>query len=349
VQDTNSEPVHSSHTHSHELGIVIVSWNTRAHLVDCLSSLAAAVGSLRTSVVVVDNASADGTPEMVRRDFPDVALIESGANIGFAAACNRGAANLDAEAILLLNPDTTCPPRSLQRLIDCLRRLPDAGVVAPVLVDGAGRPVASFGHFPRVRHHFAAAIDPAGNWLSPARRGGLGCTIAPDDGEGRESAAGCVRVDYVKGACFLMRRAAWDRVGSLDERFFLYFEETDWCRRARALGCETYLCRDVAVWHGEGGAAEQVSDFALAVFEESYRRYLAKHHGRVTLFATRLARILECGVKSVVRGLFSQRSAEDRELARRHRRRFALQFRNRIAIDPPDVSGDPTDTIPIEA
>ncbi|MFO7654158.1 MAG: glycosyltransferase family 2 protein [Candidatus Krumholzibacteriia bacterium] len=321
-----------------DVAVIVVSWNTRTTLQGCLASLPGALAGTRWRAVVVDNASRDGSAELVRRDFPAVRLVESGANLGFAGGCNLGVRALlesgeRAHAYLLLNPDTTCPLGSLSRLWEHLQRLPDAAAVAPLLVDAAGRPTASYGDFPRPWHHLLAALDPAGAWLPPGWRRGLGRVPRP---------GAPFTVDYAKGACLLLRTEVWDAIGPLDERFFLYFEESDWCRRARAAGRRTFLCPDVTVQHLEGRAAEQVSRFSLAQFQRSYRLWVAKHHGarRVALF--RAVQFLEYGIKGMLRSALAWRSARDRRLAARHLYVARLQTAREIPITPPAGASEPS-------
>ena len=311
-----------------DLAIVIVNWNTREQLRACLVSLPAATADLTARTIVVDNSSQDGSPEMVRQEFPACELIQSGGNLGFSRANNLALANLDSELILLLNPDTICPPRSLRRLSDCLRNLPGAAAVGPTLLDSKGNPTASHGDFPAVRHHLAALMDPHAKWLPDRwRQHGLG--LIPRQGSPSQL------VDYIKGACLLMTREALTRVGYLDERFFMYFEESDWCWRARAAGFTIHLCDAVAVSHLEGGAAEKVSDFSLVQFQASYRLFVAKHYGAGRVWQFRAAQFLEYMWKGLLRWLTPGNRQDNRALARRHFATARLQLRQQLAPAPP--------------
>jgi GT2 family glycosyltransferase len=314
-----------------DLSIVIVSWNTRDLLARCLASLPGAAGSLQTEVLVADNASADGTPAMVRERYPEVTLLPTGANLGFTRANNLALPRTTGDRILLLNPDTVCPAGALEALCAALDALPGAAAVGPDLRDEQGRPAASWGDFPRPWHHWLGLVDPARRWLPhPWRDAGLGRTA---DSASRFGGDGCIAVDYVKGACLLLRRTALERVGLLDERFFMYFEETDWCRRARDAGLTIHLCPDVHVTHLEGQATGLVSEFSLRQFHHSYRLYLAKHHGPAAVHRWRRALRAEYAWKARLRGLGS--SARDRALARQYRLVADLQTRDDIAPEPP--------------
>ncbi len=327
-----------------DLSIVIVTWNTRELLRGCLRSLPAAVGDLGAEVIVVDNDSADGTAAMVREEFPGVRLVESGGNLGFARANDLALPLAAAPRLLLLNPDTVCPPGSLARLAACLDSAPRAAACGPALRDGRGRPTASFGDFPALRHHLRGLIDPAGRWLPRRwRDAGLGRIPAPGAPPGP--------VDYLKGACLLLRREALAEVGPLDGRFFLYFEETDWCRRAAVAGWEIRLCPGCEVVHLEGGAAEQASRFSLAQFQRSYRLYLAKHRGRGWVPLFRAAQLLEYGLKGMLRLLAPGDRARQRALARRHLLVAGLQLKGRLPAPPgwPPPSDAPAGGTPASA
>jgi N-acetylglucosaminyl-diphospho-decaprenol L-rhamnosyltransferase len=309
-----------------DLSIIIVSWNTRDALRDCLASLPRAVEDLASEVLVVDNASRDGTPEMVRGEFPACRLLESGGNLGFARANNLALAEARGRLLLLLNPDTVCPRGSLAGLVACLDGLPPTVAAAgPTLVDDRGRPVASYGDFPALRMHWFGLLDPRGCWLPRNLRAGLGRVPEP----GRPGGP----VDYLKGACLLLRRSALEQVGPLDERYFLYFEETDWCWRARRAGLRVFHCADVQVVHLEGGAAELASAFCLAQFQHSYRLFVAAHYGRRRVLAFRAAQLCEYSWKGILRGLLPGR--QNRAWARKHFAVARLQLRGDLAPRPP--------------
>lgn len=306
-----------------DLSIVIVSWNTRDLLRDCLLSLPEACAPLATEVFVVDNASADGTPEMVDRDFPHVRLIESGGNLGFARANNLAFPHTTGRAVLLLNPDTVCPPSSLARLFRFTVGRENLGAAAPRLVDATGRPTLSGGWFPRALHHWLGFLDPRRLWL----RGPLADrrTFTPDRAEPSR------QVEYVTGACFMIPRTALETVGHLDERFFMYFEETDWCLRAREAGLEVWYCAETEVVHLEGQSAEQASDFSLRQFQKSYRLFVAKHHGPRAVWRFRLAQWAEYGGKSLLRRI----RPSDRARSEAFAARAKLQLAKEIEVTPP--------------
>ncbi len=319
-----------------DLSIVIVSWNTRELLDDCLASLPAATADLSVEVIVVDNDSRDGTPAMVADGYPDVRRIPTGANLGFTRANNLALAEVTGARILLLNPDTVCPPDSLRTLCKRLDALPDAAAIGPDLRDGDGHETECWGDFPRPWHHWRYLVDPRLRWLPRRWRepglGRLASTLRHHLGH-RDPVTGAVTVDYVKGACLLMTRHALNTVGPLDDRFFMYFEETDWCRRAQAAGLRIYLCPDVTVTHLEGRATELVSEFSLRQFHHSYRLYLQKHERSDVLTTNRRALRAEYTWKAFLRSLSPL--PESQAIATQHRFIAALQSTDDIAPTPP--------------
>jgi len=310
-----------------DLSIIIVNWNTRDMLRNCLASLPAATNGLGTEILVVDNASSDGSAEMVTAEFPQVRLIESGSNLGFSRANNLALAQAGGDGILLLNPDTVCPPASLVRMFRFMNGRENLGAVGPRLVDGDGRPTITGGYFPRPRYHWFGFLDPRRLWL----QGSLSQRIVfvPERNEASR------RVEYVMGACFLIRRSAFEKVGILDDRFFMYFEETDWCYRARQAGLDIWYCAETEITHFEGKAAEKASRFSIEQFQKSYRLFVAKHYGKRSVWSFRLAQFAEYGLKSLLRRLAPGDRVRNRALAENFAFRARLQLRNRIDPTPP--------------
>jgi len=313
-----------------DLSIIIVNWNTRDDLRNCLASLPAATRGLETEVLVVDNDSGDGSLDMLRREFPDVTAIEAGGNLGFTRANNLALERAVGDGLLLLNPDTVCPPASLARLYRFMNGKENIGAVGPRLVDRDTRPTISGGYFPRARFHWLGFLDPRRLWL----RGSLTRRVVfiPDRHEASRT------VEYVMGACFLMPRRAYGMVGPLDESFFMYFEETDWCYRAHEKGLDIWYCAETEITHLEGKSSEKASRFSLEQFQKSYRIFLTKHYGTRSVWGFRLAQFCEYGLKSLLRRLAPGDKAANRALAETYAFRAKLQLKGRI---DPAVPGAP--------
>lgn len=251
-----------------ELAIVIVSYNARADLARTLESLLAAPPVLSHEIVVVDNASADDSARMVRDRFPTVHVIETGANLGFSRANNVGIRRTASDLVLLLNSDTIVPPGAVDRMVADLRNHPEAAVVAPRLVDPQGRVEISFGRM----------MGP----LNELRQKLQGCLY--DRGVGlvrravERSAGRAHTVDWVSGACLLVRRADADKVGLLDERFFLYAEDVDFCASLRALGRSIRFTPAAEVVHARGRSRRHDPTASNALYRRSQIAFYDKHH-----------------------------------------------------------------------
>jgi len=249
-----------------DLTIVIVSWNTAALLEDCLCSIEATVEDLDCRVVVVDNASPDSSPDMVEANFPAVQLIRSSVNLGFAGGNNLGirACDPDSPYILLLNSDTVVQPGALKTLIRFMDEHPETGICGPRLLLPDGTPQHySFGRDPTLPYLIARGL----------KQGLLGRSMHNWATEEVQ------KTDWVSGACMLVRRSAIDQVGLLDERFFMYFEDNDWCLRMRKAGWEIRYFPDAAIVH-LGGQSLKHSSESDAVYYRSLLHFYAKHYGR---------------------------------------------------------------------
>jgi len=257
-----------------DLSVVIANWNTADLVVDCLASLAPADASrqgLSVEVVVVDNASTDDSVARVRAAFPTVGLLPLGENRGYAAANNAGIAASRGRVVTLLNPDTRVPPGALARLVARLDERPDAGAVGPRLLrpDGTAQP-------------FAFGGDPTPAYL--ARRALLRALGRPAHDWSTDRAQD---VDWVSGACLTARREAIDDAGPLDEGYFMYFEDNDWCLRMRRAGWRVVYDPGVEITH-IGGQALARNPAARRAYDRSLRRFYAKHYGRSARLALRL-------------------------------------------------------------
>jgi len=315
-----------------ELSIIIVNWNTRDLLGPCLASLETALAGLPAQTIVVDNGSSDGSAAYVRRGFPWVDLVEAGRNLGFAGGNNLALRRATGAAVLLLNPDTICRPGSLAALHAFLAATPRAAAAGPTLTDADGRPTLSYGNQPALRYHLLELLGSHRRRWPPALRRVTFVRI-PEPGDPSR------KVGYVVGACMMIKAEALRDVGGLDERFFMYFEETDWCARAAAKGWDVYHFAGAEVVHLEGRAAARASDFALAQFQHSYRLFVAKHRGARQVPLFRAVMCLEYGLKGAARRLLSLRrgpaGARDAALADNFLRLTRLQLRGDVAPTPP--------------
>lgn len=262
-----------------DLSVIIVNWNVRDLLRRCLESVFASPFGGSLEVLVVDNASADGSGEMVRTEFPQVHLIANAENRGFPAANNQGLALARGRYILLLNPDTEVVGDALQAMVAFADAHPDVGVVGPQLLNPDGSVQSSRRRFPTL----ATALWES-TWLQPyAPRRLLERYYVLDrpDDEIQD-------VDWVTGAALMVRREAVEEVGPLDEGFFMYSEELDWCRRFREAGWRVVYLPTARIVHHVGKSSEQVLPARHIHFQTSKVRYFRKYHGPLAAEALRL-------------------------------------------------------------
>ncbi|MFN8625047.1 MAG: glycosyltransferase family 2 protein [Candidatus Binatia bacterium] len=258
---------------SPSVDIVVVTYNSREQILGCLDSIqrSAFDGTVRT--VVVDNRSTDDTVALLMACHPAVELIVNAANRGFAAACNQGIRAAPGEFILLLNPDAQLLPSTLARLVSYLCGHPAVGIVGPALRSSSGtlqRDISATGLFPSFpqalfEYTRLSRLYPESHWYRDY-------FLTDWDRETSRPVA------MVQGACFLFRRALLDDIGDFDERFFLYFEETDFCKRATNVGWEVHYVGDAAAIHLGGRS--------MAGRRQSARHFIAslyvfhrKHYG----------------------------------------------------------------------
>ncbi len=229
-----------------DVSIIIVNWNAKEYLEGCLQSLHNnGHNGLSYEVLVVDNASADGSATMVAQRFPNVKVILNGSNCGFAKANNQGIKESRGRHILLLNPDTVVFPGVLQEMVQFLDRRPDVGAVGPRMLGAKGETLESFSHFPGLRLLLRGlAIVIRGSYYRDEKLKSL---------EPRQ-------VDWVGGACLMIKREALDEVGLLDEEFFMYWEEADLCLRLRRKNWKTYYLPRPQVIHYQGRSAAKAEE-----------------------------------------------------------------------------------------
>jgi len=291
-----------------DLSVVIVSWNVRELLRRCLQSVVYSPQSsvlsrtqdddqgLRTEIIVVDNASSDGSVEMVRAEFPQVRLIANERNLGFTRGNNQGLALSRGRYVLFLNPDTEVVGDALATMVHYMDDHPDVGALGPLLRYPDGSVQSSRRRFPTLGTALfeSTLLElwwPGNPWARRYRMADW-----PDDVE--------QEVDWVVGACLLARREVLDQVGGFDEGFFMYSEEMDLCRRIKAAGWRVVYLPSAQVIHHEGKSSEQVVPARHIHFQTSKVRYFRKYHGswaaevlRLFLLITYVYQMVEEGLK----------------------------------------------------
>jgi GT2 family glycosyltransferase len=233
-----------------DLDIIVVSWNTRDILRDCLASVYEQTRGISFQVIVVDNASSDGSAEMVRAEFPQAVLIENTENRGFAAANNQGMEIAGGRYVLLLNSDTIVLDGAIQKTLRFAESHPEAAVVGCRVLNPDGTLQRTCFMFPSLLNLVLAAtylykIAPRNSFCGRERMGGWERDAVRE-------------VEVVSGCFMLVRREAIERVGLMDEEYFMYAEETDWCWRFKKAGWKSLFYPDAQIVHLGGQSSRQV-------------------------------------------------------------------------------------------
>jgi GT2 family glycosyltransferase len=260
-----------------DVSIVVVSYNVRDLLKQCLRSLE----SIRLScqVIVVDNASADGSAGMVREEFPSACLIENAENRGFAAANNQGFARAQGRYVLMLNPDTAVREGAVETLVRFMDQHPQAGACGGRLYYGDGTPQHSAFAFPTLAQ-IVLDFFPL-NWrLTNSRLNGR----YPREWYARGEP---FQVGHLLGADLMVRRRAVEQVGWLDEGFFIYCEEIDWCMRLRRAGWQVWCVPQAEIVHHEAQSTRQFRDQMFVELWRARFRLFEKHYSPAFRLAAR--------------------------------------------------------------
>jgi len=232
-----------------DVAVIIVTYNSADHIATCLESVFAQREAVDQQVVVVDNDSRDGTVALIRERFPEVELVLPGENLGFARGVNLGVRHSDAEHVLLLNPDTEILDHAVDRIVDFARSHPEYGIYG-------GRTLKPDG-----------SLEPSSCWGTPTLWSmtlfALGLTtVAPrhpildPESLGSWQRDSVREVGVITGCFLLARREAWDRLGGLDERFFMYGEDVDFAIRARKAGHRPVICPEATLVHEVGQCSD---------------------------------------------------------------------------------------------
>ena len=253
---------------SPRLSIVIVTFNSRTHIDQCLASLVQHPPRVGCEIVVVDNCSPDGTAATIRARWRDVPVIEAGDNLGFARANNLGIRRTSGELILLLNPDTIVPPHAIDALVAAIDARPDVAITGPRLVDDQGHAELSFG---AMMSPFTELRQKA---LVRGNDRGIGAIRAYVDHATRHAH----EVDWVSGACLLVRRTDAEMVGLMDERYFMYAEDVDFCAAVRAKGRRVLFAPFAEVVHLRGKSRASADSAVEHAYHRSHVAFYEKHH-----------------------------------------------------------------------
>jgi len=263
------------------ISIVIVSWNARKHLLDCLQSIRDTTGALNVETIVVDNHSSDGSPDAVEDRFPETILVRNQTNAGFAKANNIGLAKSAGRYVALVNSDVLILEHCLQNLTTFMDTHPSVGMAGPRILNADRTLQPSGRRFPSLLAAFARAFFL--DRLLPQRVFHLRSRMSPAE-------LGRLRsVNVLVGCFWMVRREALEQVGGLDEDFFIYGEDNDWCRRFHRAGWQVMYYPGAEAIHFGGASSSNAPARFFIEMKKSELLYWDKNYGR-------LARHLACGI-----------------------------------------------------
>jgi GT2 family glycosyltransferase len=259
------------------LSIIIVTWNGKEYVRECLDSLRSQLNDPETEVIVVDNASTDGAPELIEAIYPSVRLIRNASNLGFARANNVGIRNSSGEFLCLVNSDVRILDGCIEKLLARMADNPHVGMCGPKMLDANGCAQRSYMGAPSLWNHFCRCV--ALDVLFPHSRV-FGGFLMPYFNRDR-----IADVDVLNGWFWMIRRSALDEVGLLDEEFFMYGEDIDWCKRFHNAEWRVVYCPDVESIHYGGASSAKAPVRFYIERQRANFQYWKKHHGRLSQLA----------------------------------------------------------------
>jgi GT2 family glycosyltransferase len=292
-----------------DVSVILLTRNTCQQTRGAIESVLSSRSIFRGEIRVMDNGSTDDTSTVLPTIFPDIHYKHMERNLGFARAVNLAARDASGEFLLLLNSDARLAPDALELAVEWMRSHPGCGIAGAQLFHADGRKQNSIANFPSL------ATELLNKFLLR--------TLWPKRFPGKErDYTGPMEVESIIGAFFLVRREVWEKLGGMDERFFFFLEETDFCLRARQAGFATVHLPQVRVWHGQGQTAKQDLPAARIEYWRSRYAYFAKHRGLAINIVLRCGLLLRLCVDSTVSGFLTLVTLG---LSRRWREKFAVR------------------------
>lgn len=292
-----------------DLSIIIVNWNVRDLLRQCLDSINQGQGELRIETIVVDSASSDDSVAMIADEFPGVVVLPQSENVGFPRGNNIGLAQAKGRYLLLLNPDTEVIADALPRMVAFLEADSTIGALGPQLLNPDGSIQSSRRRFPTFATGFLESTWLEGYAPGVVRR--YRALDLPDDL--------IADVDWVVGAAIIVPRIVYESIGGMDEAYFMYSEELDWCRRIKAAGWRVVYYPEARVSHHYGKSSEQAITSRHINFQRAKLRYFRKYHGRLVAAVLRAFLLFSYTLQVVVesvKGLLGHKTELRRQRVR---------------------------------
>ena len=278
----------------YDCSIIIVNWNTCELLRQCLTSVQEHTQRLAYELFVVDNASSDGSVAMVEREFPSVQLIKNDRNLGFSKANNQALVKASGRYLLLLNSDTEISENAFSHIVQFLDEHPTVGMAGPRLLNPNGSRQYSCDCFPR--RPITLLRDRVLDYCWPQNRITRTGKMRSWDYSTNFS------VDYLIGAVLLVRRETCEQIGLLDEQFFMYAEDIDWCYRSAQAGWKNYYLGETAVYHHNRGSSEKTDKLKKRLQQlrtESLLKFYHKHYGSISARVMRVRIAPQHGIHTV--------------------------------------------------
>jgi N-acetylglucosaminyl-diphospho-decaprenol L-rhamnosyltransferase len=286
-----------------DLSIIIVNWNSKDYLRKCIASILAETRNIEFEIIVIDGASFDGTDKMLRQHYPQVRFIQSSQNIGFAKANNEAFKFSRGNTILFLNPDTEIKGKAVQVLLRESQSLPDAGVVGAKLLNTDGTIQTScIRSFPTILNE-TLDFEPLRQRFLHSRLWGMGPLF--------DKSKEMIAVDAISGACMMVRRSVFEKVGMFSTHYFMYSEDIDLCYKTAKLGFRNYYVPSAIVTHHGGGSSGQneVSTFSSVMIVESQWRFFVSNRSLGYGWLYRVSIMAASAVRVVAATLLWHRSA----------------------------------------
>lgn len=275
-----------------KISIIILNWNTRDLLAQCLDSIERHKGEFQLEILVVDNASNDGSQAMLKEKYPQIRLIINSQNVGFAKGNNQAMQVAQGDYFLLWNSDTFAIPGAMQSLLYLAEKEPKAGIVGAQLRNADNSFQASYSPFPNQWREFLILTGLGRTFLDHAYP-----SLGPEEEKGPQI------VDYVEGACLLVRRQAFQEVGGFDEAYFMYAEEVDWCYRMAKHGWQVWYQPQAKVIHLGGASSAGRRTHREADLYRSRIRFFRKHYGGHSAQFLKIQIYTLTALKTVIHGM----------------------------------------------
>lgn len=275
-----------------KISIIILNWNTRDLLAQCLTSIDEHKGDLQLEIIVVDNASTDGSQAMLKQNYPQILLIANEQNTGFAKGNNQAMQVAHGDYFLLWNSDAFATPGIIQSLLYLAEKEPKAAIVGAQLLNADNSFQASHTPFPNQWREFLILTG-----LGRILLGHAYPSLGPGDDKGPQI------VDYVEGACLLVRRQAFQEVGGLDEGYFMYAEEVDWCYTMTKHGWQVWYQPEAKVIHLGGASSTGRQTHREADLYRSRIRFFRKHYGECSAQLLKIQIYTSTALKNVIHGI----------------------------------------------